>query len=356
MSQAQKVDVERLLKDKRVKDRKGAQQYRPEVISLPRLMEMNVPKPEMLIEGILPLRGATLLVGMPKSGKTIFAMQAALAVASGSAFLDYYKILKPGPSLLLEQDDPGATASMKDIANRSRVKTAETEFWLVPRVKYSFGPEFLGWLESEIRGRQLKLCVLDSYTALRRARGGGGDIVKEEQEDLNRLNELAMRTDSAILILHHNSKGSAALDWSQQAAGTFAMAAATEAQIFISRFQEMESAAPERLVRARARHGRDVEAVLRFREETLDYEHIFASGAAPLYPLIQQLQVAFEDRHFSPKGFCQETGVSRSTAHRHINLLFRAGVLIRRGYGEYQLEREYQPKNDAGKREGDCQT
>jgi RecA-family ATPase len=326
--------------------------YRPEVISLSRLMEINIPKPEMLIEGVLPLRGATLLVGMPKSGKTIFAMQTALAVATGSPFLDYYRILKPGASLLLEQDDPGATASVKDIVSRSRVQTVETKFYLVPRVKYNFGPEFLVWLEGQIRSLGLKLCVLDSYTALRRARRGGGDIVKEEQEDLTQLNDLAMRTDCAILILHHNSKGSAALDWSQQAAGTFAMGAATEAQIFISRFHEMESAAPERLVRIRARHSKDVEAVLRFREETLDYEHVIESGAAFLYPMILQLQAAFEDGLFTPKGFCNETGVSRSTAHRYINLLFRAGVLIKRGFGEYQLEREYQPKKGVGRGEG----
>jgi hypothetical protein len=48
----------------------------------------------------------------------------------------------------------------------------------------------------------------------------------------------------------------AAKHWSQQAAETFAMGAATEAQIFISRFSELESAAPERLVHVRGRHGK----------------------------------------------------------------------------------------------------
>jgi hypothetical protein len=76
------------------------------------------------------------------------------------------------------------------------------------------------------------------------------DIVKAKQNDLTMMNELAKRMSCAMGIIHHSSKGSAALDWSDQAAGTFAMSAATEAQIHVSRFKELDINAPERLVRA----------------------------------------------------------------------------------------------------------
>ena len=101
-----------------------------------------------------------------------------------------------------------------------------------------------------------------------------------------------------MLILHHASKGSAGLDWSQQAAGSFAMSAATESQIFISRYPEL-------------------------RKQSLDYEHVLDGGAASAYPLILQLQNAFGKEPFGAKELTHETGVSRATAHRQIECLYR---------------------------------
>lgn len=309
-----------------------------QVLSVSDLLALDIAIPEMLIENIIPMRGASLINGASKSGKTLVAAQAAIAVASGTALFGQYRVLQSGPVLMIEQDDPAATASVKDILQRSPVPVAGIPFYLVPKVPFTFGPEFIAWLETEILGRSLRLIVLDSYTALRGARPKGGDIVKAEQEDLTQLDALAKRTDCAIVIIHHASKGSAALDWSQQAAGSFAMSAATESQIFVSRFADLEGAAPERLIRIRGRHSEDLEMVLRFRKETLDYEHVVVGGAAPLYPLVLQIRTAFGTQRFGPKELCHTTGVSRATAHRQIDRLFRAGALNRCGFGEYVLD------------------
>ena len=202
---------------------------------------------------------------------------------------------------------------------------------------YTFGIQFLEWLEGEIVSRSLKLVILDSYTALRGSRGSGIDIVKAEQTDLTKVDELAKRTGCAILIIHHSSKGSAGLDWSDRAAGTFAMSAATEAQIHVSRFADLDSNAPERLVRVRGRHLEGTEMVLRFRKDTLDHEYVLEGGAAPLYPLLVQIKAAFGTRAFGPKELFLTTGVSRATAGRQIDRLHRAGALTRRGFGDYAV-------------------
>ncbi len=93
----------------------------------------------------------------------------------------------------------------------------------------AFGPELLNWLEQEITGRKLRLVVLDSYTALRGARRQGVDIVKQEAMELGELDAPGY-VIAAILVIHHGSKGSSGLDWTQAAAGSFAMTAATEGQ------------------------------------------------------------------------------------------------------------------------------
>ncbi len=250
----------------------------------------------MVIEGVVPSAGASLIVGASKSGKTLLGVQMALAIASGAPLFEQYRILKPGPVLVLEQDDPAGAASIKDILQRSPIPVDELPFYLVPRVPWVFGPELLDWLGGEIAKLDLSFVLLDSYTALRGQRGANIDIVKREQSDLMMIDELAKKTHAAILIVHHASKGSFGMDWSDRAAGSFAMSAATESQVHVSRFSDLDSNAPERLVRVRGRHTEGVEMVLRFEKETLRYTHVLEGGAAPLYPLLLQIQSEFPAR------------------------------------------------------------
>ena len=309
----------------------------PQILSAADLLGLDVPTPDMLIDRIVPMRGASLIVGAAKSGKTLLAVQMALAVASGRALFGVYTIQEPGPTLIIEQDDLGGAGSIKTILERSEVSMEGIPFYFTGQVPFEVGPELVTWLVTEITKRSLRLIVVDSYTALRATRSGHIDIVKAEQSDLGLLDQIAKEHHCAIVVIHHTSKGSAGLDWAEKAAGTFAMSAATEAQIHISRFRELEGAAPERLVRVRGRHSEDVEMVLRFRKESLDYEHVLSGAAAPLYPELRQLQATFGVRSFGVRELCHATGISRSGAYRLLERLCRADVLRRQGYGEYVL-------------------
>ena len=263
-------------------------------------------------------------------------MQQAAAVASGIALFDNYRVLKQGAALIVEQDDPGGEASVKAIIEASKLK--DIPLYTATRLEFGLGPEMIDWLEEQAAKLSLRLIVLDSYTALRGPRTAGIDICKAEQGDLMLLDALAKRIDSAIEIIHHASKGSAAMDWTEKAAGTYVMSAATEAQVHVSRFTELEGPAPERLIRVRGRHAADLEMVLRFRKETLDYEYVLEGGGAPFYPLILQLQTEFGSETFGAKELSHRTGVSRATAHRQIDRLYRSDVLVKRGYGTYALK------------------
>jgi hypothetical protein len=307
----------------------------PEALSVKEVRELNVAPSEMLIEAMVPKPGASLLVSPPKCGKTILGVHMAIAVSEKEPLFDFYRAMQ-GPAMIVEQDDPSGPAGIRDIIVRAGVSD-DAPLFVQPRLPFNIGPAFLDWLRGQILRRGLKFVLLDSYTALRGPRGAGIDIVKAEQNEMLQLDTLAKETDCAFLLVHHSSKGSAALDWSDRAAGTFAMSAATEAQIHISRFADLPGAAPERLVRVRGRHCADLELVLKFRPENLDYEHVLEGGSAPLYPLLLQIQTAFQNRPFGPKELCHETGVSRTTAHRQIERLFRAGALTKRGFGEYVL-------------------
>src|SRR6185295_19597968 len=89
--------------------------------------------------------------------------------------------------------------------------------------------------------------------------------------------------------------------------------------------------------RIRGRHSEDLELVLRFCKESLDYAFVLEGGAASFYPTLLQLQTAFGRESFGPKRISQTTGCSRATAHRVIDRLSQAGAIQKRFHGEYVL-------------------
>ena len=103
-------------------DRRPARE--PLVMDVATLLALQAPAPSMLIENMIPERGASLIVGAAKSNKTLLAVQMGISVASGTPFLDNYRVLQSGPVFILEQDDPAGAGSITDILMRSPVPVA----------------------------------------------------------------------------------------------------------------------------------------------------------------------------------------------------------------------------------------
>ncbi len=317
--------------------RQGPANREPHIITCVDVEAMYTEPPKFVIENLLTTPGVWTLVGSHKSGKTLLAAQLALTYQAGVPFLDWYKTLESRGVLFIDQDDPAGLATLKEILRRSPIAKDPSKFFTVTPANFTIGPNLIVFLEREIQARNLGLVILDSYTAMRPAHGAGLDIVKVERNELSLLDALAKKLGCIILLIHHRSHGNAALDWSDQAAGTFAIGAATEGEFHISRFRDLPSTAPERLLRVRGRRHDGLELVIRFRRETLDYEFVMEGPAAEIYPIIQQLRSTFAGRPFSPKEVCYETGMARATAHRVISRLTAAGMMARSGYGQYVL-------------------
>jgi hypothetical protein len=316
----------------------------PKEISYRELIERKPEVTQMLFEGYpLPAHGATLKIGPSRGGKTVLAVQELLAVASGRALFDYYRVLKQGAVMIVEMDDPAGADAIAPIVTHFAARYApknELPFHTFDKLPFGFGSNNMrDWLRAKITEWKLVLTVLDSYTALRGPHGHGIDIVKAEQTELRQLDELGKELKSAIEVIHHDSTGKAAkgLDWTQAAAGTFAMGMATEAQIHVSRFAELDITAPERLVRMRPRHGADLHLVLRFREEIEGYEHVLDNSAAAQYPLMRQIEAEFGTKWFGVVDLTQAMGVSRATAHRWLDRLRFAGALDKNLQHQYKL-------------------
>jgi RecA-family ATPase len=309
-------------------------------INMQEAWKMN-PKPkEKLVESLIPLGGAVLLVGNAKAGKTIFAVQLAIAVAGGTPHLfDFYKVLKPGPVLFVEADDPDGPEAIIRLIKASPLARPDLPIHLADKAELEFGPEFIEMLRRQIVAVRPRLVILDSYTSLRSMRESK-DIVKLEQLDLRMFDVLAKDTGCTIVVIHHGSKGSESRHWSAQAAGTYAMGMAIESMIHISRFEDLSDNSDERLLQVRGRSLDGTSLVLRYQKATYDYYHVMAGNGAKHFPLIERVRAVFCHQPFGPKDMCTEFGLSLATAGRHIGSLSNAGVLVKHGKGQYSLKPE----------------
>ena len=309
----------------------------PHVVGLSELRTVEAPMGEMMFDTFpLPAQGLTLMVGAAKGGKTVLGVQIAIAVASGTPLFDNYAVVHKGPVLVIERDDKAGVAGIKPQVMLSGCAD-KTLFYCTAESPEGFGPAMEEWLEKVIAELELKLVLIDSYTTIRAARSGPGDIVKLEAAEVAMLDALAKRRECAIALIHHQSiTGATRPDWTLAGSGTFAMFGGAEALMNISRFPDLDSS-PERLVRMRGRRSADHELVLRFEKPTLNYRHILDGPAAPLFPLLRQIHAEFGYNSFGVKDLINATGMVRPTAFRQISRLRHTGAVEKRGHGDYVL-------------------
>jgi hypothetical protein len=309
------------------------QKARPERIFTNELKFKNIVMPESLIEDFLTTPGLYLVTAPSKAGKTILSVQMAMCLSNGLALFDYYKTIQT-PTLLFEWDDPNGPASLRAMVEKCRAARDPMPFHFIhpgddPDPLNFSDPDFLPYLELQITETGARFVILDSYTAMRGPRLSGGDIVKTESKELLALARIAHRHNCTILLIHHESKSSAQLSWADRGAGSYAVNAAPEGLIRISRFNELPEADPARLVSIRGRHLKGIEMALRFRQDTLDYDLILEGSAAQNYPELMQLHRAFPGISFTAKDISNELGWARTSTYRVLNRLTQANVFRR---------------------------
>lgn len=306
----------------------------PESEPIENLRHRVITKPQALIEGYMLAPSVTLMVGPGKTGKTAFAVQMAMSLANGLHLFHNYTT-QQAAGLIVEWDDQQGESSLQDFLLKCRASRPDQPLDIVVRPKELVTisePEFRPWLTAQILKRPARFCVLDSLTALR---GFGDDdrkknVVKLEASEILMLGEIAIETKCGIVLNHHDSKSSASLDIFSRAAGTFALQACSETQIVLSRFPGLPLNDPARLVSVRGRHLEGLQAVLRFRPETLDYDFILEGAIAPLYPELSKLLHGLRGRaSFDGKEAVEHSGWSRSKTYDVLAALTMAGILTK---------------------------
>jgi hypothetical protein len=78
---------------------------RPPLIRMAQAFK-DVKPPKWLIEGALTEGAVGFIAGQPKSFKSWIALDMAISIATGSDFLDHFRVPEPGPVLYIQEEDP----------------------------------------------------------------------------------------------------------------------------------------------------------------------------------------------------------------------------------------------------------
>lgn len=167
------------------------------------LLRAELPERQDVLKDILPTGGLALLAGAPKSGKTLLALQLAIAVASGGTFLGRATTAGPvvvfsaegGPQLLRERLEKMAP---------SPAALANLHLWwpTVRGLRLDDGADRQGLVEA-LATVGPRLIILDPLV---RFHLGDENSTQEMAALMGCLMEVRNRTGAAILLVHHTRK------------------------------------------------------------------------------------------------------------------------------------------------------
>ena len=226
-----------------------------------------VPARDWLVDGVIPSRTVTLLSGDGGVGKSLLALQIAVAMALGrpTAGLE----VKPGRALYLAAEDEAdelhrrvwditraSGGRLSDLGNLRIVPMADRDALLsIPDTKGVMQPT-ANWLWFAVHARAFrpKLIVLDTSADL-----FGGDEIKRAQVRgfVAMARKLAMEIDAAILLLSHPSV--AGIASGTGISGSTAWNNSVRSRLYMTPAKSVDGAKPDpdarRLELMKANHG-----------------------------------------------------------------------------------------------------
>jgi AAA domain len=160
-----------------------------------------------LLADLFLVGAAGILGGAPKTGKSFFALELAVAVASATAAAGRFATTTPGPVLLCAAEDPPAVVVQRlaalAAARGQALPTLPVEVIVEPGVRL---PDGLARLAATVALVAPRLLILDPLIRLHRAdENSAADMAVV----LDGLRGLARASDCAILLVHHTRKAPA---------------------------------------------------------------------------------------------------------------------------------------------------
>ena len=169
------------------------------LITADALMDSDIPEPEWLWDGLLPVNGCSLIVSKPKVGKSVMCINLAVHVSQGWTFLG--RSTKRGNVLYVALEE-----NQRDVKHYLSVLKGYNEG--LPNIHWFFGTapkDALEQIAGFIRELDLKLVIIDIFQKFFRPKET--DNYAEITNLLEPVTTLARESNCHISLTHHSRKG-----------------------------------------------------------------------------------------------------------------------------------------------------
>jgi hypothetical protein len=191
---------------------------------------------QWLVQDLLLVGGAAILGGAPKAGKTFLALDLCVAVASGTTGAGHFRVEAARPVSLLCAEDPSPVLAARLAAlARSRSRALEElplEVIVEPAVRL---PDALPRLAATLERSRPGLLLLDPLIRLHRA---DENSAQEMAVVLDGLRDLARRTQTTVLLVHHARKAAAGHTPGTGLRGSSDLAAFGDSNLYLRRLAD----------------------------------------------------------------------------------------------------------------------
>lgn len=202
----------------------------------PTALAETTPALEWLVEGLFLKSGAGILGGAPKSCKSFFALDLAVAVASATPCAGHFPVQTAAPVVLLSAEDPPALVleRLEWLARGRELDLRELPLHVI--VEYPVRlPDDLDRLRATILRHRPALLLLDPLIRLHRA---DENSASEMSVILDGLRELARSCQTAILLVHHSRKASAGASLGAALRGSSDLHAFGDSNLYLKRLSQ----------------------------------------------------------------------------------------------------------------------
>lgn len=220
----------------------------------------GVKRPKYIIENVLTEAACGFIAGEPKCYKSWVGLEMALSVSTGAPFLGHFRVVKPGPVLYIQEEDPATIVKersakiwiSKGTDKLQLVPDTNELLWLPPEKEAEFDPDIGAyiqrgvvlsdeawqlWLDDIIAegldGVPYSLMLVDTLMM------AAGDVDENRSQEMTNkifrpLKTLARKHGMAVQLIAHMGKGDKPRA-GQRLLGSVANHAWSEDSIYLSR-------------------------------------------------------------------------------------------------------------------------
>lgn len=325
------IDKARKEPDENPPDEKPKPEKRlPRIVTLDEVMRMEIRPPQMVVDGLLP-EGVALFAGKHKAGKSLWALQLAIDVASGQAAFGEFPV-EQGEVLCLSLEDP--PWMFKDRLSRlieGGPRPGEAFHAIHPDERFgalNYG-DWLKLIESWLKNYpNARLVVVDTLAKVRDPITGR-DWFGEDYRAMDRLRPLLRPRLAIIVVSHLRKQEPVGGDWTDKIAGSTGLQAASDNIYTLERNRSESQGALHMTGRGIAEESRGWQFDYpRWRPLGLDEE---------LSDIRQDILKAVRkaDHMLTPMEISEKAGRNHNTVKVRVREMAEAGQLCSDGQGRY---------------------